>query len=90
MDQRIALLEDLLGAARNATRAGQSHLMTKTVALLRQEALRAQARFSSPMRALVDSSLRALTKEASRVAPDLAEFERHARALIDALRVASR
>jgi len=82
-EARMDVLREMLAAIEDATPGGQRYLMTKLLVLFRREASRPDVQFSVRQRHVLLLSLDQLEHEASRIAPDVATFERRAQILVD-------
>ena len=83
--QRIGAVREILKALDTATSAGQQHLMTKVLVLLRGEAPVVDRWVDDQQWTKIIAGLDALAREASRIAPDPAAFKRQAALVADAL-----
>ncbi len=88
LQERLVLLREMLESMVDATPAGQRYIMSKVVRVLRDEALRPDARFTVGDRAIVNRSLEDLEHELARIAPDVEGFDSPARILIEILSLA--
>lgn len=84
--RRLDAVREILRALETATAAGQQHLMTKVLDLLRREAPTRDRWLGEQKWQTIMSTLDALAREASRLAPDASTFTRQATLVADALR----
>jgi hypothetical protein len=83
--QRLEAVRAILKTLETATAAGQQHLMTKVLVLLRVEAPVVDRWVDDRQWSKIASGLEALAREAARLSPDAAAFSRQATAVADAL-----
>jgi len=84
--RRLDAVREILRALETATAAGQQHLMTKVLELLRREAPTRDRWLGDQKWQTIMSTLDALAREASRLAPNADTFARQAALVADALR----
>jgi hypothetical protein len=83
--RRLDAVREILRALETATTGGQQHLMLKVLGLLRREAPARDRWVGEQQWQTIANTLDALAREASRMAPDAAEFRRQATLVADSL-----
>lgn len=83
--RRLDVVRDILRMLETATAAGQQHLMTKVLVLLRVEAPVVDRWVDDRQWSKIAAGLDALAREAARLSPDAAAFSRQATLVADAL-----
>ena len=83
--RRLDAVREILRGLETATPAGQQHLMTKVLGLLRGEALPRDVWVGDQQWSKIAAALDALAREASRLAPNADVFARQAAFIADAL-----
>ena len=83
--RRLDAVRAILKTLETATNAGQQHLMTKVLVLLRVEAPVVDRWVDDRQWSKIASGLDALAREAARLSPDAAAFSRQATMVADAL-----
>lgn len=83
--RRLDAVRSILKTLETATNAGQQHLMTKVLVLLRVEAPVVDRWVDDRKWSKIATGLEVLTREAARLSPDAAAFSRQATVVADAL-----
>jgi len=83
--RRLDAVREILRALETATAGGQQHLMLKVLGLLRREAPARDRWVSDQQWQTIANALDVLAREATRLAPDAAEFRRQATLVADSL-----
>jgi hypothetical protein len=83
--RRLEAVREIIRGLETATAAGQQHLMTKVLGLLRREAPPRDLWVSEQQWTKIAAALDALAREASRLSPDADVFARQAVFIADAL-----
>lgn len=83
--RRLEAVRAILKTLETATNAGQQHLMTKVLVLLRVEAPVVDRWVDDRQWNKIASGLESLAREAARLSPDAAAFSRQATMVADAL-----
>ena len=83
--RRLDAVREIIRGLETATAAGQQHLMTKVLVLLRVEAPVVDRWVDDRQWSKIASGLEALAREAARMSPDAAAFSRQATMVADAL-----
>ena len=84
-ERRLDVVREILRGLETATVAGQQHLMTKVLGLLRREAPARDVWVGDQQWNKIAAALDALAREASRLAPNADVFARQAAFIADAL-----
>jgi hypothetical protein len=87
LSERIEIARQVLHTLREATRAGQRHLMLRALDILQADIIRPTVRFTKPQVAAVMTAVTELQHEAARTAPDVALFCASATRVIDILSI---
>ena len=84
-ERRLDAVREILRGLETATAAGQQHLMTKVLGLLRREAPARDVWVGDQQWNKIAAALDALAREASRLSPNADVFARQAAFIADAL-----
>jgi hypothetical protein len=81
----LTIARELLGTLKDATRAGQTHVMQRVLRLLHREILCPNLRLTEQQLGTVMTAVTDLEHEAVRMAPDAAIFNGRAQIVVDIL-----